>query len=110
MQEHLTLIENAIDRANLCLENTEISITERESEPSSEARSEYAPSLRLESATGHSLLSRASESERRARVMDLQVEQAKREAQRRLEEERKLAENLEQERQLQGHRRVRELE
>jgi len=42
--------------------------------------------------------------------MDLQVEQAKREAQRRLEEERKRAENLEQERQLQEHRRIRELE
>ena len=42
--------------------------------------------------------------------MDLQVEQAKRKAQRRLEEERKRAENLEQERQLQEHRRIRELE
>ena len=42
--------------------------------------------------------------------MDLQVEQARREAQRRLEEERKRAENLEQERQLQEHRRIRELE
>ena len=42
--------------------------------------------------------------------MDLQVEQAKREAQRRLEEERKRAENLEQERQFQEHRRIRELE
>ena len=77
MQEHLTLTENAIERANLCLENTEISINERESEPPSEARSEYAPSLRFESASGYGLLSRASESERRARVMDLQVEQAK---------------------------------
>jgi len=38
------------------------------------------------------------------------VEQAKREAQRRLEEERKRAENLEQERQLQEHRNIRELE
>ena len=42
--------------------------------------------------------------------MDLQVEQARREAQRRLEEERKRSENLEQERQLQEHRRIRELE
>ena len=42
--------------------------------------------------------------------MDLQVEQAKRHAQRRLEEERKRAEILEQERQLQDHRRIRELE
>ena len=42
--------------------------------------------------------------------MDLQVEQAKREAQRRLEDERKRAEILEQERILQGHRRIRELE
>lgn len=42
--------------------------------------------------------------------MDLQIEQAKKEAQRRLEEERKRAENLEQERQLQEHRRIRELE
>ena len=56
---------------------------------------------RSDSASGHGAPSRASESERRARVMDLQVEQAKREAQRRLEEERKRAENLEQERQLQ---------
>ena len=109
-QEHLTLTENPIERANLCLENIEIWINERKSEPPSEARSEYAPSLRFESASGHGLLSRASESERRARVMDLQVEQAKRKAQRRLEEQRKRAENLEQERQLQEHRRVRELE
>ena len=42
--------------------------------------------------------------------MDLQIEQAKKEAQRRLEEERKRAENLEQERQLQEHRRIGELE
>ena len=42
--------------------------------------------------------------------MNLQVEQAKREAQRRLEEECKRAENLEQERQLQGNRCIRELE
>ena len=41
--------------------------------------------------------------------MDLQVEQAKREAQRRLEKDRKRAENLEQERELQEHRRIREL-
>ena len=32
MQEHLTLTENAIERANLCLESIEISITERESD------------------------------------------------------------------------------
>ena len=110
LQEHLTLTENAIERTNCCLENIEISINERESEPPSEALSEYTPSLRFESANGHGLLSRASESERRAQVMDLQVEQAKREAQRRLEDERMRAENLEQERQLQEHRRVRELE
>ena len=110
LQEHLTLAENAVERANLCLESIEISINERESELASEAGSEYAPSLRFESASGHGALSRASESERRARVMDLQVEQAKREAQRRLEEERKRAENLELERQLQEHRRIRELE
>lgn len=48
VQEHLTLTENAIERANLCLENIEISINERESEPPSEARSAYAPSLRFE--------------------------------------------------------------
>ena len=42
--------------------------------------------------------------------MDLQVEQAKREAHCRLEKEPKRAENLEQERQLQEHRRIRELE
>ena len=97
-QEHLTLTENAVERANLCLENIEISINERESELPSQAGSEYAPSLRFESASGHGAPSRTSESERRVRVMDLQVEQAKREAQRRLEEERKRAENLEQER------------
>ena len=68
------------------------------------------PSHRFESASGHGAPSRASESERRARVMDLQVEQARREAQRRLEGERKRAENLEEERQLQEHRRIRELE
>ena len=110
LQEHLMLTENAVQRANLCLESIEISINERESELPSEAGSEYVPSLRFESASGHGAPSRASESERRARVMDLQVEQAKREAQRRLEEERKRAENLEQERQLQEHRRIRELE
>ena len=76
----------------------------------SEAGSEYAPSLRFESASGHGSPSRANESERRARVVDLQIEQAKREAQRRIEEKRKRAENLEQERQLQEHRRIRELE
>ena len=48
VQEHLTLTENAIERANLCLENIEISINERESEPPSEARSAYASSLRFE--------------------------------------------------------------
>ena len=110
MQEHLTLTENAIQRANLCLENIEISINERESELPSGAGIEYAPSLRFESASGHGSPSRASGSERSARVMDLQVEQAKREAQHRLEEERKRAENLEQERQLQEHRCIRELE
>ena len=94
----------------MCLENNEISINQRESEPSSEARSEHAPSLRFESVSSHATLSHASQSERRARVMDLQVEQAKREAQRQLEEERKRAENLEQERQLQEHRLIRELE
>ena len=94
----------------MSLESNEISINERESELPSEVGSEYAPSLRFESASGPSAPSRASESERSARVMDLQVEQANREAQRRLEEERKRAENLEQERQLQEHRRIRELE
>jgi len=83
LQEHLTLTENAIERANLCLESIEISTNERENEPPSEAGSEYAPSLRFESASGHGAPARASESERRAHVMDLQVEQAKREAQRR---------------------------
>ena len=110
LQEHLMLTENAVQRANLCLESIEISINGRESELPSDASSEYAPSLPFESASGHGAPSRASKSERRARVMDLQVEQAKREAQRRLEEERKRAENLEQERQLQEHRRIRELE
>jgi len=94
----------------LCLESIEISINERESELTSEAGSEYAPSLRFESASAHGAPLRASESERRARLMDLQVEQAKREAQRQLEEEHKRAENLELERQLQEHRRIRELE
>ena len=42
--------------------------------------------------------------------MDLQVQKAKRKAQRQLEEERKWAKNLEQERQLQEHRLLRELE
>ena len=110
LQKHLELTEKATERANLCLENIEISLNERENEPPSEAGSEYAPSLQFESVSGQSPPSRASESERRARVMDLQIEQAKKEAQRRLEEERKRAENLEQERQLQEHRRIRELE
>ena len=110
LQEHLELTEKAIERANLFLESIEISINERESEPPTEAGSKYAPSLPFESTSGHSSPSRASESKRRARVLDLQVEQAKREAQRRLEEERKRAENLEQERQLQEHRRIRKLE
>ena len=110
MKEHPELTEKATERANLCLENIEISLNERENEPPSEAGSEYAPLLQFESVSGQSPPSRASESERRARVMDLQIEQAKKEAQRRLEEERKRAENLEQERQLQEHRRIRELE
>ena len=80
LQEHLMLMENTVERA------IEISINERESELPSGAGSEYAPSLRFESASGHGAPSRASKSERRARVMDLQVEQAKREAQLRLEE------------------------
>ena len=109
-QEHLELTEKAIERANLCLENIEISINEMESEPPSEASIIYAPSLQFKSTSGDSSPLRASENELRARVMDLQVEQAKREAQRRLEEERKRAEILEQERQLQDHRRIRELE
>ena len=110
LQKHLELTEKAIERANLFLESIEISINERESEPPTEACCKYAPSLPFESISGHSSPSRASESKRRARVIDLQVEQTKREAQRRLEEERKRAENLEQERQLQEHRRIRELE
>ena len=110
LQKHLELTEKATERANLCLENIEISLNERENEPPSEAGSEYARSLQFESASGQSPPSRASENERRTRVMDLQIEQAKKEAQRRLEEERKRAENLEQERQLQEHRRIRELE
>ena len=103
-------MEKAIERANLCLENIEISINERESEPPSEAGIIYAPLLQFKSTSGDSSSSCASENERRARVMDLQVEQAKREAQHRLEEERKRAEILEQERQLQDHHRKRELE
>ena len=79
MQEHLALTEDAIKRANLCIESIEISINERESELSSEADSEYAPSLRFGSVSGHGSPSRTSESERRACVMDLQVEEAKRE-------------------------------
>jgi len=47
LQEHLTLTENAVERANVCLESIEIPINERESELASEAGSEYAPSLRL---------------------------------------------------------------
>ena len=43
-------------------------------------------------------------------MMDLQVEHTTREVQHRLEEGGKRAENLEQERQLQEHRRIRELE
>ena len=57
LQEHLMLTENAIKRANLCLERIEISINERESELPSEA-TEYAPSLRVESASGHGAPSR----------------------------------------------------
>jgi len=83
LQEHLKLTENAIERENLSLENIEISIHERKSELPSEADSEYAPLLQL----GQRSPSRASESKRRARVMNQQVEQTKREAQRRLEDE-----------------------
>ena len=110
LQEHLMLTENAVQRANLCLESIAISINGRESELPSDASSEYAPSLPFESASGHGAPSRASESERRARVMDLQVEQTKREAQCRLEEKRKRAKNLEQERQLKEQRCIRDLE
>ena len=110
LQGHLDGIEGAIGRANVCLENIEISLSERENEPPSEIGSEYAPSLQFESASGHSSTSRASENGRLARVMDLQIEQAKKEAQQRVEEERMRAENLEQERRLQEHCRIRELE
>ena len=109
MQEHLTLTENAAERANLCLEIIEISTKKRLVVQRLVVN--MCPRTDLsQSASGHGAPSRASESERRARVMDLQVEQARREAQRRLEGERKRAENLEQERQLQEHRRIRELE
>lgn len=65
-------------------ESSKISINKRESELLSEAGSEYVHLLRFESARGHGVPSCASESERRPGVMDLQVEQAKREAQHRL--------------------------
>ena len=94
LQEHLELTEKAIERANLCLENIEISINKRESEPPSEAGIIYAPSLQFKSTSGDSSLSRTSENERCAQVTDLQVEQAQREAQRRLEEERKEPKSL----------------
>jgi len=107
LTRHINVAENLLKSRG---SRRKISVNERESELPSEAGSEYAPSLQFESASGHGSPSRVSESERRARVMDLQVEQAKREAQRRLEEERKRVENLEQERQLREHRRIRELE
>ena len=94
LQDHLETMEGAIGRANVCLENIEISLSERENEPPSEIGSECAPSLQFESASGHSSTSRASENGRLARVMDLQMEQAKKEAQQRLEEERKRAESF----------------
>ena len=109
MQGHLNTMEDAIGRANVCLENIEISLRERENEPPSEIGSEYAPSLQFESASGHSSTSCASENGRLARMMDLQIEQAKKGAQQRLEEEHKRAENLKQEMQLQEHRCLREL-
>ena len=46
LQEHLTLTENVIKRANLCLESIGISINERESNLPSKANG-YAPSLRF---------------------------------------------------------------
>ena len=110
LQEHLELTKKATERGNLCLEKIEISLNKRENELPSEAGSEYVLLLQFQAASGQSSPSRASESKRCARVMDLQIEQAKKEAQRRLEEERKRAENLEQERQLQEHHRLRELE
>lgn len=110
LQEHLELPEKAIERANLRLESIEISINEQKSEPPSEAGSKYTPSLQFEQTNGHGSPLHVGEGERRARMMDRQVKQAKREAQRRLEEERKRVENLKQERQLQEYHRIRELE
>ncbi|KAL9955612.1 hypothetical protein ACROYT_G036961 [Oculina patagonica] len=78
LQEHLELTEKAIERANLCLESIEISLNERENEPPSEARSEYAPLLQFEAASGQSSSSRASESERQ---LEYDVERLRLEAQ-----------------------------
>ena len=96
--------KQVIEGVNRCIENIAISINERVNKPPSDAGSDYTSSLPFESTSGQSKLLGMSESERRARVMDLQVEKAKREAQLQLEGERKRAENLELERQLQEHR------
>ena len=60
----------------------------------------------FETSSGHSSSSRASEIERRAWVVSLKVEQAKREAKRRQEEERKRAEIQEEERKLKEGTRI----
>ena len=98
LQEHLKRTEYAAERANSCLENIEIALSERENEPPSEAGSEYGPTIPFEMASGHSSSLRTSEVERRARVISLKVEQVKREAQRQPEEERKRAKIQEEER------------
>ena len=78
LKERLELTEKASGRANLCLENIKISINESESEPPAEDGIIYAPSLQFKSTSGDSSPLRASENEKRALVMDLQVEQTKR--------------------------------
>ena len=53
LQDHLDMMEGAIGRANVCLENTEISLSKRENDPPSEICGDYAPSLQFESGSCH---------------------------------------------------------
>ena len=108
--EHLKDTEHATERVTSYLENIEIALSKRENEPLSEAGSEYGPTIPFEMASGHSSSSRTSEVKRHVQVVSLKVEQAKREAQRRQEEERKRAEIQEGEKRLKEQRHIRELE
>ena len=115
LQNDLQLIENVNERVNECIQRIELQLSERENGPPSDTGSDaYFSASMVSSHVRSDASTRVSETEKRARVAELEVEQAKREALRRAEEERRIAEEnlerLERERQLKEQRHIRELE